>query len=160
VDEVLARCGDAKVPSGVTLRRLREDPEGRRADWDAISALHTQVFEKEAGALVLEVAAAHAAAPDAMSVYLAEADDGRVVCAARMELAAGTDFASLWGGGTLKEFRGRGIYRGLVALRAAEARDRGFRYLQVDASDDSRPILERLGLHVLTTTTPYIWSPA
>jgi ribosomal protein S18 acetylase RimI-like enzyme len=160
VDEVLARCGNATAPTGVTLRRLRDDPQGRRADWDAIAALHSEVFEKEAGALVLQVAAAHAAAPDSMSVYLAESDDGRVVCAARMELAAGTDFASLWGGGTLPDFRGRGIYRALVALRAAEARDRGFRYLQVDASDDSRPILERLGLQVLTTTTPYVWSPA
>ena len=35
----------------------------------------------------------------------------------------------------------------------------GFRYLQVDASDNSRPILERLGFVAVTTTTPYVWSP-
>jgi hypothetical protein len=29
----------------------------------------------------------------------------------------------------------------------------------VDASDDSRPILERLGFVAVTTTTPYVWSP-
>ena len=29
----------------------------------------------------------------------------------------------------------------------------------VDASDDSRPILERLGLHVVGGTTPYVWTP-
>ena len=28
-----------------------------------------------------------------------------------------------------------------------------------DASDDSRPILERLGFVPVTATTPYIWSP-
>jgi hypothetical protein len=33
------------------------------------------------------------------------------------------------------------------------------RYIEVDASDDSRPILERLGFDAVTTTTPYVWSP-
>jgi hypothetical protein len=33
------------------------------------------------------------------------------------------------------------------------------RFLQVDASDNSRPILQRLGFVALTTTTPYVWSP-
>jgi hypothetical protein len=46
-----------------------------------------------------------------------------------------------------------------VAVRAADAIDNGHKYLQVDASDDSRPILERLGFVAVTTTTPYIWQP-
>ncbi len=54
----------------------------------------------------------------------------------------------------------RGIYRALVAERAQRARQRGFRYLQVDASDESRPILERLGFIAVTTTTPFTWTPA
>jgi len=57
-------------------------------------------------------------------------------------------------------WRGRGTYRALVAYRANLAAARGCRYLEVDASDDSRPILERLGFVAVTTTTPYIWSPA
>jgi hypothetical protein len=32
------------------------------------------------------------------------------------------------------------------------------RYLDVGASPDSRPILERLGFVVVTMTTPYVWS--
>ena len=32
-------------------------------------------------------------------------------------------------------------------------------YLETDASNDSRPILERLGFVPVATTTPYIWSP-
>jgi hypothetical protein len=43
------------------------------------------------------------------------------------------------------------------AVHAAAAR--GYRYLQVDASDDSRPILERLGFVALATTTPYLFRP-
>jgi hypothetical protein len=35
----------------------------------------------------------------------------------------------------------------------------GCRYLEVDASPDSRPVLERLGLIAVTTSTPYFWDP-
>ncbi|MEV4551776.1 GNAT family N-acetyltransferase [Nonomuraea wenchangensis] len=80
---------------------------------------------------------------------------GVPVSAARMDLHPGTEFASLWGGGTAPEWRGRGVYRALVAYRAREALARGYRYLQVDASADSRPILARLGFAALATTTPY-----
>ncbi|MFF2455131.1 GNAT family N-acetyltransferase, partial [Isoptericola sp. NPDC058082] len=71
----------------------------------------------------------------------------------------GTEFAGLWGGSTLSAWRGRGIYRALVAARAHIAAVRGVRYLQVDASGDSAPILRRLGFHAVTTTTPYVWLP-
>lgn len=80
---------------------------------------------------------------------------GRAVSAARVEFHHGTDFASLWGGGTLTEWRGRGLFKALVAHRAGLAAERGFRYLQVDASDDSSPILRRLGFVRLATTTPF-----
>ena len=59
-------------------------------------------------------------------------------------------------GGVLPEYRGRGIYRALVARRAQLAIEGGYSILQVDASDDSRPILERLGLHVVGGTTPFV----
>ncbi|MDI6103679.1 GNAT family N-acetyltransferase [Actinoplanes sp. NEAU-A12] len=77
------------------------------------------------------------------------------VCAARLELSPGTAFASLWGGGTVRAWRGKGVYRALVAHRARIAADLGYEYLQVDASSQSRPILERLGFTALTVTVPY-----
>jgi len=95
---------------------------------------------------------------DRMKVFVAEAG-GQVVSSAWIRFMPGTDFAGLWGGSTLAEYRGRGLYRGLIAVRAAHAVQRGYQYLQVDASDDSRPILERLGFVPVTTTTPYIWTP-
>ncbi|MDT0419668.1 acetyltransferase [Streptomyces sp. DSM 41982] len=79
--------------------------------------------------------------------------------ASRIEFVPGTDFAGLWGGSTLAAWRGRGLYRATVAARARIAAARGVRYLQVDASADSAPILRRLGFVALTTTTPYIWTP-
>lgn len=81
--------------------------------------------------------------------------DGGPVSAARVELHHGTEFASLWGGGTLTSWRGKGLFKALVAHRAGLAAARGFRYLQVDASDDSSPILQRLGFARLATTTPF-----
>lgn len=57
-------------------------------------------------------------------------------------------------------WRGKGIYRALITHRAALAADLGYRYLQVDASDQSRPILERLGFAALTVTTPYVYEVA
>ncbi|MYS42540.1 GNAT family N-acetyltransferase, partial [Streptomyces sp. SID5998] len=74
-------------------------------------------------------------------------------------LPPGTGFAGLWGGGTVAGWRGRGVYRALVAHRARIAADRGYRHLHVDASAQSRPILERLGFAALTTTTPYVYEP-
>jgi antitoxin (DNA-binding transcriptional repressor) of toxin-antitoxin stability system len=47
------------------------------------------------------------------------------------------------------------VFRSLVAYRARLASERGYRYLQVDASAASRPILVRLGFTELATTTPF-----
>jgi GNAT superfamily N-acetyltransferase len=91
-------------------------------------------------------------------MVLAMAGD-QPVCSARIEFLPGTSFASLWGGGTLPGWRGQGIYRALVAFRAQLAADRGYRYLYVDASPDSQPILARLGFSRLARTTPYVWDP-
>ncbi|MFF8954392.1 GNAT family N-acetyltransferase [Streptomyces sp. NPDC014894] len=80
----------------------------------------------------------------------------RPVCGARTELDPASGFAGLWGGGTVPDWRGRGVYRAMVAHRARIALARDHRHLRVDASDESRPILERLGFTALSTTTPYL----
>jgi GNAT superfamily N-acetyltransferase len=98
------------------------------------------------------------AAPDRLTVVLASAGD-RPLCAARTEFHPGTQFASLWGGGTVPDWRGRGVYRSVVAHRARQARNRGYQYLRVDALPASEPILTRLGFVRAGTTTPY-QSPA
>lgn len=153
VAEVLSASGDSPPPAGVVLRDADRD-----GDLDAIRRLKEAVWGGDASWQVADLAAERRADPEALHIHLAEAD-GEVVCAAWVRFHAGTDFASLWGGSTLPAWRGRGIYRSLVRRRAVEAQDRGFRFLQVDASPDSRPILERLGFRVLTWTRPFNWSP-
>lgn len=89
-------------------------------------------------------------------LYLAYAD-GVPASSAWMRFHPPTQFASLWGGSTLAEKRGRGLYTALLAVRAQEARRRGVRFLTVDASDMSRPILEKHGFRFITTARDYKW---
>jgi GNAT superfamily N-acetyltransferase len=81
--------------------------------------------------------------------------DGEAVSGGRVDFEEGVEFAGLFGGITLPEFRGRGLYRATVAKRAELARERGYRWLYSDALPTSRPILERLGFVPITTTTPF-----
>jgi GNAT superfamily N-acetyltransferase len=81
--------------------------------------------------------------------------DGQPVSGGRVDFEDGVEFAGLFGGITLPEFRGRGLYRATVAKRAELARERGYRWLYSDALPTSRPILERLGFVPITTTTPF-----
>jgi GNAT superfamily N-acetyltransferase len=141
------------VSDGVELRQVSE-----RVDLDRIAAMEEAIWGDGREWLADSLEAEHAVDPEAIAIVVAEAENV-VVCAAWVRFAHDTEFATLWGGGTLEPWRGRGIYRAVVAYRANLASARGCRYLQVDASDDSRPILERLGFVAVTTTTPFIWSP-
>ena len=156
VDVVVQRCAGVALADGVTLRHVRQDDLD--TDFAGIVALNEKVWGEDLSWLMAELREELEQSPDELRIHVAEAR-GEIVCAAWVRFHAGTDFASLWGGSTLPEWRRKGIYRALVGRRAVQARDRGFRYLQVDASPDSRPILEQLGLSVLTGTTPYTWTP-
>lgn len=137
-------------PVGVQLRPVVDE-------WgiEAFVRLHTDVFGGDHSAIGEMLLASLSQKLPAHLAVIAWSE-GAAVCAGRVELQPGTDFASIWGGGTLPEWRGRGVFRSVVAYRAALASARGFRYLQVDASPDSRPILRRLGFVELATTTPFV----
>ncbi len=81
--------------------------------------------------------------------------DGEPVSGGRVDFEDDVEFAGLFGGVTLPDFRGRGLYRAVVAKRAELARERGYRWLYSDSLPTSRPILERLGFVAITTTTPF-----
>jgi GNAT superfamily N-acetyltransferase len=93
--------------------------------------------------------------PDKAVAFVAVVD-GAPVSGGRIDFEDGVEFAGLFGGVTLPEYRGRGLYRATVAKRAELARERGYRWLYSDALPTSRPILERLGFVPLTTTTPFV----
>ncbi|MEU5941199.1 GNAT family N-acetyltransferase [Micromonospora sp. NPDC047548] len=146
----------AAVPvlsEGVRLREVTS-----REDLERIAAMEEEVWQSDRSHLVTGLEKEIAADPQSITVVVAEAGD-TVVSAGWVRYLANTGFASLWGGSTLEQWRHRGIYRALVAYRARLADQRGKALLQVDASEDSRPILERLGFVPVTTTTPYVYTP-
>ncbi|MGV4983818.1 GNAT family N-acetyltransferase [Streptomyces sp. NRAIS4] len=142
---------DAELPGGIRLVRAT-DPAGV----DLVVDVHEKAFGADGTRLRHRLLARLATDPGTVVAVVALAGD-EPVSAARMELVPGTPFAGLWGGGTVEAWRGRGVYRALVAHRARVAAAHGHPYLQVDASPMSRPILERLGFHALSTTTPYLY---
>lgn len=152
VAPVSALSLDAGPPEGVRLQPVTD-----AAGVDLLTEVHEQAFGTPGNRLRERLLEQLAQDPDRIVAVLALAGD-RPVSSARMEFCPGTDFAGLWGGGTVPEWQGRGIYRALIAHRARIAGERGVRYLQVDASDQSRPILERLGFTALSVTTPWVFS--
>lgn len=146
-------AAEVPPPPGIELRRVTA-----RHDLERIAAMESTVWGEDWSWLADDLESRLTSEEEPVEVLVAEdATAGReIVSAAWLTPIPGTRIAGLWGGSTLPAYRGRGIYRALVAVRARRALELGHVFLQVDASDDSRPILERLGLHVVGGTTPYV----
>ncbi|MEU9859813.1 GNAT family N-acetyltransferase [Streptomyces sp. NPDC047971] len=153
VAEAAALPTAVALPEGVELVEVT-DAAGVRM----VTEVHDRAFGGDSSRIGRQLLDQLAVTPDSVAAVVALAGD-EPVSAARLELYPGTDFAGLWGGGTVESWRGRGLYRALVAFRTRIAVERGHRFVQVDAADTSRPILQRLGFAALTTTTPYVYVP-
>ena len=94
--------------------------------------------------------------PDLISIFAAY-DHHEPVSSAWITYYPGSQFAGLWGGSTLPDFRNQGYYSNLLKIRMQEALQRGIRYLTVDAKPTNRPILERLGFKCITHTWRCVW---
>lgn len=147
---------EVEVPEGVTIRSVEVGPH-LRDEVARAHAMQTHVFGGTGGQDPARVADNLAADPEHLQLWVAESD-GQVIGAGTLDVVRGTEFAGLWGGAVLAQWRGRGIYRALVAARARAAVELGVRYMHSDCSAMSRPILERSGLVAVTTTTPYVWT--
>jgi hypothetical protein len=154
IGESARLAADPARPAGLTLREVTE-----RADLERIRDLEQAVWGDDHDWLPA-VLGRDLTDPDDPCVVVAAEAGQQVVCAGWIRFHQGTDFASLWGGSTLPRWRRRGIYRATVAYRARLAAARRFRYIQVDASPASRPVLTRLGLLPVATTIPYVWNPS
>lgn len=133
---------------GAEIRRI-DDERGVR-DLVAIQELlHGRPF----GWWGAELLTALAQAPASISLYGAYVD-GKAVGGARASLPEPGQFAGIYGGSVLPEYRGRGIYSALLRQRLQEARERGYPFVIVDAAPMSRPILERKGFTPICETWP------
>ena len=149
--EAAALAVDVPLPEGVRVHRIEDlaDPA-----LDGAVALQDAVFGRGGPS----AAGVRDRLRDQDNEFWVAVADGRVVTAGRLEPVTETQCAGLWGGVTDPDWRGRGLYRALVAARARSALAKGYRFLYSDCTDMSRPILQRSGLVAITTTTPYLWT--
>jgi ribosomal protein S18 acetylase RimI-like enzyme len=148
--EVDGLIHDVELPPGVQLRAVTTDADLARID-DLMKTIWGP--DHGDGSLTREM---HANPESLDVVVVEESPDGPALCAAWVRYTPGTDFASMWGGSTLPDWRRQGLYRATVTHRARLARERGYRFMRLDTSPDSRPILVRLGLRHVADTTPYV----
>jgi hypothetical protein len=150
VGEIAELALKVEAPPGVVLR-----PVAGEADLEALVAVHERVFGGDHSAVGEVLLAGLARRPCTAGAVVAFAGD-EPIAAGRIEFHPESEFASFWGDGTVRAWRGRGVFRAIVAHRASLAAERGLRYLWVEATDDSAPILRRLGFVQVATTTPYV----
>jgi hypothetical protein len=129
------------------VERVRTSAELR-----AFGDVAERIFSSDQSPVIHEIEACLADSSPEHVAYLVY-DGGQVGGVARLQLHQGSQFAGLYGGGTLEAHRGRGLYRAAVQRRALDAVAFGARYLRVDALPTSQPILEQLGFEVMT----YVW---
>lgn len=146
-------AADPVLPDGVVLRQVTAPEDLRR-----IADQQTEVWGFDCSWVADMLQSWLSSDPDQLTILVAEAG-GRFACTAWAVYHTGSEFVALLGGTTLPEWRGRGLYRALLAARAQASADRGYRLLHVDASRDSAPILRRCGFHEITTSTHYKWTP-
>lgn len=158
--ELMLLAETASVRSEVVLPAgVRLVPVTDAAGVHALLAVHRYEPGTERVAWLTEALLATLDDPQQRTEMVVAMAGEEPVSSARIEFMPGTDFAGLWGGSTVPHWRGKGIFRALVAYRAGRAAARCYKYLQVDASQLSRPILARLGFCPAAGTTPYIWQP-
>lgn len=146
-----------EVAQAETLRSLVIPPEIRQitdaAGIDDIMHLKEQVWGSANEELATRLKRDLTENPEHLLVYAAYSG-AQAVSAAWMYLHEDTSFGSLWGGSTLPDFRNKGYYTALVAVRVQAAQERGYPLLMVDASPMSRPILEKKGFKFLAYSYP------
>lgn len=151
IGQARALAVDLPLPAGVTLRQIHHERDVRRMS-EMQQAVFGDVDVDEMTAALLH----RQSLDDGMELWVAE-HGGRIVSSGRLEPVAGTDFAGIWGGSTVENWRRRGIYRALTAARARSALRRGKSLIQSDSTAYSRPILEGHGFVAVTTVMPYLW---
>lgn len=141
-------------PENISVRRVEDE-----ASIQAIMRMEEAVWNEDHSELATRIWQDLQTDPMTLSVF-ASYDGDHLASAAWIYYHPPTKFASLWGGSTLPEHRGRGHYTALLNARMREARSRGYRFLMVDASPMSRPILERRGFAFYGFSTACVWKPA
>jgi len=170
-DRLLRHGFTADPPETIMIRDLLDEPpraptalaiEIRRIDdptaLSDLVAVQDQVWDEDHAWYGQALAAELAADPAQIEILVAYAPTS-AVATSLMRLHRGTQFGSLWGAATLPSFQRRGLYTALVERHVATALAAGLRLLTVDANENSRPVLERVGFRALVGVQGFVWRP-
>jgi len=91
----------------------------------------------------------HLEIPGYLNIYMAYVNN-QSACAGWVYFHPKSQFADLYGGSTVVEYRQRGLYTAVLARRVQDAIQRGYRFLTINASPMSHPIVARHGFKLLT----------
>ena len=161
----------AEPPETIVVRDLADEPPrppaalsievrriGEPSELSALVSVQDEVWNDDHAWYGQALARELAADAAQIEILLAYAE-ARPVATSLMRLHRGTHFGSLWGAATLPAFQRRGIYTALVERHVVTARAAGARLLTVDANDNSRPVLERVGFRSLVGVQGFVWRP-
>lgn len=140
-----------RSPVQADVRRLEPDEP-----LDDVLTIQNEVWKIDHSSIVRRLKRTQEEHNELISIFVAYVD-GEPATAGWIEYYPGKPLAGLWGGSTRADFRGKGLYKALLAKRAQEALQRGVAYLTVDASPMSRPILERIGFQLVAISNPCVW---
>lgn len=122
---------------------------------DDVIRVEEQVWGGDFG-WISERMGGHLEVPGYLNIYVAYIGD-EPACVGWIYFPSESQFANLRGGSTVPAYRQRGLYTALLAVRVQEARRRGRRYLVIDTSPMSRPIVTRQGFQLLTHAQDFNW---
>ena len=147
-----------QVPQAL-LRPVTADlrPIRRREELDPVIDIMTQVWGGSFEWMRQRIGD-HLEQPGYLEMLVAYVD-GAPASAGWIYFYPRSHFAGLFGGSTVPAQRGRGLYTALLAARAHRARARGYRFLFIDASPLSQPIVARHGFQLLTDSLDFVWEP-
>jgi hypothetical protein len=167
-DRLIAHGFEAQDPDAVMALDLEEAPSGLHAP---ITADVRRITQRDQLRDVIQIEEQvwggnfdwitkrmgdHLEIPGFLSIYVAYVDE-QPACSGWIYFHDGTQFAGLWGGSTVEAYRQRGLYTAVLAIRVQEAIQRGFRFLTIDASPMSRPIVAKHGFQLLTHAHACEW---
>ena len=123
---------------------------------DDVLSIRQQIWQSDYSSIARSLAKRLVDDPESLGLYVAYVD-GKPVSTAQISFFKKCHFAGLVHSATLTGFRGRGLYTALIAARVQEAKRRGIRFVDADASPMSQPILEKLGFQWLTESYSCEW---
>lgn len=129
------------------------------AELAAVRQVEEAVWKEDQSEIIAYLTANVETGLDQMSIFAAYVEDVPACCG-WIYYPPRSQFASLWGGSTVAAYRGQGLYKAVLSIRVQEAQQRGVKFLTVDASPMSRPILEKHGFEQIATAWACTWQVA